>query len=261
MYGTHALAHIGLPVFWAITDFFCTVHHHLGTITRYALVALVIVYMILSVSPLIFSNSPYNTPMTPLLRASGIILRVVIRFPSGCLRRIRGQPLKLIGLEYYQGIRFDKAQLFSIEAEKRAEGLEPYAMKWLFTENDFSDNDMDKFLESLPGYMYSTHTRKDQLDEYLTTDHILRRIKEHYLTCITTVELSDEASIARVSACVTALRLIFQYSRECKETSSVPDKHEEELQSQRSTYDQELMGGFQALCDRRSNDLSACCVH
>ncbi len=120
---------------------------------------------------------------------------------------------------------------------------------------------MDKFWKGLPGYMYSTHTRKDQLGEYPITDHILRRIKEHYITCVTTVELSDEASIARISACVTALRLIFQYSRECKETSSVPDKHEEELQSQRSTYDQELMGGFQALCDRRSNDLSACCVH
>ncbi len=198
MYGTHVLLHTSVFLFfWAITDFFCTVHHQFGAVTHYAFVASVIVYMTLSVSPLIFSNSPYNTPMTPLLRASGIILRVVIRFPSGCLRRIRGQPLKLIGLEYYQGIRFDKAQLFSIEAEKRAEGLEPYAMKWLFTENDFSDNDMDKFLESLPGYMYSTHTRKDQLDEYLTTDHILRRIKEHYLTCITTVELSDEASIAR----------------------------------------------------------------
>src|SRR6266478_3739101 len=236
MYGTHALVHIGLPVFWAIT--------------RYALVALVIVYMILSVSPLIFSNSPYNTPMTPLLRAAGIILRIIIRFPSGCLRRIRRQPFKLIGLEYYQGIRFDKAQLFSIEAEKRADKLEPYAMKWLFTEIDLSDNDMDKFLEGLPGYMYSTHTRKDQLDKYLTTDHILRRIKEHYLTCVTTVELSDEASTARISACVTALRLIFQYSRKCKEelASSEPGKLEEELQSQRK-YDQELMDGFQALCD------------
>ena len=251
MYGTHVLLHTSVFLFfWAITDFFYTVHHHFGTITRYALVASVIVYMILSISPLIFSNSPYNTPMTPLLRTAGIILRIITRFPSGCLRRIRRQPFKLIGLEYYQGIRFDKAQLFSIEAEKRADKLEPYAMKWLFTEIDLSDNDMDKFLEGLPGYMYSTHTRKDQLDKYLTTDHILRRIKEHYLTCVTTVELSDEASTARISACVTALRLIFQYSRKCKEelASSEPGKLEEELQSQRK-YDQELMDGFQALCD------------
>ena len=249
MYGTHVLLHTSVFLFfWAISDFFYTVHQHFGTVTHYVLVASVIVYMILSVSPLIFSNSPYNTPMTPLLRAACIILRIIIRFPSECLRRIRGQPFKFIGLEYYKGIYFDKVLFISIEAEKRAEKIEPYAMKWLFTENDFSDNDMDKFLESLPGYMYSTHTKKDQLDEYLTANHILRRIKEHYITCVTTVELSDEASIARVSACVTALRLIFQCSRRCKEKSSIPGKLEEELQSQRK-YDQELMDDFQALCD------------
>ena len=48
-----------------------------------------------------------------------------------------------MGLEYYKGIRFDKVLFFSIEAEKRAAKIEPYAMEWLFTENDFSD----KFLE------------------------------------------------------------------------------------------------------------------
>ena len=249
MYGTHVLLHTSVFLFfWAISDFFYTVNHHFGTVTRYILVASVIVYVILSISPLIFGNSPYNTPMTPLFRAAYIVARIITRFPSGCLRRIRGQPFKLIGLEYYKGIRFDKVLFFSIEAEKRAEKIEPYAMEWLFTKNDFSDNDMDKFLEALPGYMYSTHTKKDQLDEYLTTDHILRRIKEHYITCVTAVELSDEASIARVSACVTALKLIFQYSRKCKEKSSIPGKLEEELQSQRE-YDQELMDDFQALCD------------
>jgi hypothetical protein len=249
VYGTHVLLHISVFLFfWAISDFFYTVHHQFGTITHSVLVASVIVYMILSVSPLIFSNSPYNTPMTPLLRAACIILRIIIRFPSGCLRRIRGKPFNLIGLEYYKGIRFDTVLFFSIEAEKRAEKIEPYAMEWLFTGSDFSDNDMDKFLEGLPGYMYSAHTKKDQLDEYLTTHYILRRIKEHYITCVTTVELSDEASIARVSACVKALVLIFQYSRKCKEKSSIPGKLEEELQSQRK-YDQELMDDFQALCD------------
>ena len=249
MHGTHVLLHASVFLFfWAISDFFYTVHHHFGTATRCILVASFMVYALLSISPLLSSNSPYNTPMTPLLRAAYIILRIIIRFPSGCLRRIRGQPFKLMGLEYYKGIRLDKALFISIEAEKRAEKLEPYAMEWLFTENDFSDNDMDKFLEGLPGYICSSHTKRDQLDDYLTTNHILRRIKEHYITCVTTVKLSDEASIARVSACVTALRLIFQYSRKCKEKSSIPGKLEEELQSQMK-YDQELMDDFQALCD------------
>ena len=262
MYGTHVLLHTSVFLFfWAISDFFYTVHHRFGTVTRYVLVASVMVYVILSISPLIFSNSPYNTPMTPLLRAACITLRIIIRFPSGCLRRIRGQPYKLIGLEYYKGIRFDKVLLLSIEAEKRAGKIEPHAMEWLFTENDLSENDMDKFLEALPGYMYSTHTKTDQLDEYLTTNYILRRIKEHYITCITTVGLSDEARIARVSACVTALKLIFQYSRKCKEKSPIRGKLEEELQSQRR-YDQEVMDDFQALCniDDPTIALRASCI-
>ena len=249
MYGTHVLLHTSVFLFfWAISDFFHTVDHHFGTVAHYILAASVIGYMMLSISPLIFSNSPYNTPATPLLRAACIILRIIIRFPSGCLRWIRGQSFKLIGLEYYKGIRFDKMLFFSIEAEKRAEKIEPYAMEWLFTGNDFSDSNMDNFLKGLPGYMYSTHTKKDQLDEYLTTNYMLQRIKEHYITCVTTVELSDETSIARVFACVTALRLIFQYSRKCKEHSSIPGKLDKELQSQLK-YDRELMRDFKHLCD------------
>ncbi|KAI0267907.1 hypothetical protein BGY98DRAFT_382581 [Russula aff. rugulosa BPL654] len=126
MYGTHVLLHTSVFLFfWAISDFFYTVDHHFGTVAHYILAASVIGYMMLSISPLIFSNSPYNTPATPLLRAACIILRIIIRFPSGCLRRIRGQSFKLIGLEYYKGIHFDKVLFFSIEAEKRRRRSSP----------------------------------------------------------------------------------------------------------------------------------------
>ena len=235
MYGTHVLLHTSVFLFfWAISDFFYTVHQHFGTVTHYVLVASVIVYMILSISPLIFSNSPYNTPMTPPLRAGAIIIRIIIRFPLWCFRRIRGQPFELIGLEYYNGIHFKKMQFFLTEAETRAETLEPYAMKWLFTENDFSDRDMDKFLEGLPGYISSSHTKMGQLDGYLTADHILRRIKHHFMTCATSVEISDETIIDRVSFSVEALRLIFQQCLKPKQGSSVPDKLEEKLQLQQT---------------------------
>src|SRR6267154_5966397 len=100
------------------------------------------------------------------------------------------------------------------------------------TDNDFSDNDMDKFLEGLPGYMSSNHTEKDQLDEYLTAEHIKSRINEHFITCATSVELSDESSIARVSSCVKALLLIFQYSRKRKEDSLESNKLQKELNLQ-----------------------------
>jgi hypothetical protein len=262
MYGTHVLLHISVFLFfWAISDFFYTVDHLFGLVARYALVAASILYVLLSISPLIFSNSPYNTPMTPPLRAGFIILRIIFRFPSWfpswflkCYQKWFPKPgskpesFDLTGLEYYKGIHFDRPRLYSMEADKRADRLERFAMTWLFTDDDFSDDDMDKFLEGLPGYMSSSHTRKDKLDDYLTDEPILSRIKEHFISCATSVELSDEARIARVSSCVKALLRIYQYSSECKQKES-PDKLKKELELQRE-YNQELMAHFNTLCDR-----------
>ena len=266
MNGTHVLLHISVFLFfWALSDFFYTVDHYFGTVTRYALVGPLIIYILLSVSPLITTNSPYNTPMTHPLRATYIIFLIIIRSPrwlSHSIRR-RRESFSLTGLQYYKGIQFDRALLYSIEAGKQAKKLEPYAMKWLFTDSDFSDSDMDKFLGSLPGYMSSGHTNKDQMDEYLTAGHIKDRIRQHFMTCATSVELSDQDSIARVSSCVKALVLIFRYSRERKGSpgSSEPDKLENEIQLQRE-YIKSLMDDFQALCgsDDHTAALRASCI-
>ena len=256
MYGTHVLLHVSVFLFfWALSDFFYTVDHLFGLVTRYALVVAGIVYVLLSISPLIITNSPYNTPMTPPLRAGIIILRIIIRFPRWFPKWYRSKPFDLTGLKYYQGLHFDRAQLYSMEAGKRAEKLEPFAMKWLFTDDDFSDDDMDKFLEGLPGYMSSSHTKLDKLDQYLTDENILSRIKEHFITSATSVELSDEARIARVSSCVKALLLIFQYSRECKQTS--PHKLIKELELQQK-YNQGLIDHFDTLCDMEDQTIALC---
>ncbi|KAF8464556.1 hypothetical protein DFH94DRAFT_824994, partial [Russula ochroleuca] len=64
MYGTHVLLHISVVLFfWALSDFFYTVDHLFGLVTRYTLVASAIVYILFSISPLIYSSCPYSTPM------------------------------------------------------------------------------------------------------------------------------------------------------------------------------------------------------
>ena len=129
MYGTHALLHTSVILFfWAIGEFFNAVNHIFGLVVRYSLVVSAIIYVLLSISPLFFSNSPCNMPMTPLLHAAFVILRIIFRLPWWCPRWLRGEPFDLTGLQYYKGIHFDTAHLFSIEAEKRAEKLEPHAM-------------------------------------------------------------------------------------------------------------------------------------
>jgi hypothetical protein len=246
MYWSHTLLHLSVILFfWAIGEFFYLVNHSFGLVIRYALIVSAAIYALLSISPLIFSNSPYNTPMTHLLRAAFILLRIIFRLPRWCPRWLRGDPFDLTGLWYYKGIHFDTAHLFSIESEKRAEKLEPHAMEWLFTENDYSDSDMDKFLESLPGYISSHHTKRDLLDDYITDDFVLIRIKGHFITCATSVELSEEASIARVFSCVQALRLILENSRERHRRSPMRDVN---LQFQQE-YIQNIIVDFQTLCD------------
>ena len=261
MYGTHVLLHISVFLFfWALSDFFHTINHQFGLVTRYTVVAAAMGYILASVSPLIFINSPYNTPMTPPLRTAGIILRIIIRSPFLFRQWLRNEPKSnsLTGLPHYNGIHFDRARLYSIKAEERAEELELYAMRWLFTEYDFTDSDMDKFLEGLPGYMSSSKTRPGQLDRYLTAGYLLNRIKDHFMTCATSVELSDDARIARTSSCAKALMGIFKYSRDCLIGS--PDEPEE-IQSQKK-YIQTLMDDFDALC--RTKDpliaLRASCI-
>ena len=49
----------------------------------------------------------------------------------------------------------------------------------------------------------------EHLEEYLAAGYLIRRIKDHFMTCATSMDLSDEDRISRVSSCVTALRLIF----------------------------------------------------
>ena len=133
MYGIHLLLHLSFFLFfWALSDFFYVVNYEFGFVAHYCLVASLIAYVVLSISPLIFSNCPYNTPMTPPIRAAGIILRIVVRSPLWFPRWIRGQPYDLTGLQYYMGIHFDRPRFYAIEAGKRAKNLEPYAMKWLF---------------------------------------------------------------------------------------------------------------------------------
>jgi Family of unknown function (DUF6535) len=263
IYGTHALLHISVFLFfWAISDFFHMVHEQFGNVASYTLYMSAIIYILLSISPLMFSNSPCNTPMTPLVRTGWIAFLIIIRFPLWCLSRDRSRPFDLTGFPYYEGIQFNRARLYSIKAEERAEKLELYAMKWLFTENVFSDKDMDMFLEGLPGYIFSSHTKKGQLDKYLTADYILSRIKEHLITCATSVELSDEASIARVSSSANALFLIlFQYSPERKQYSPMPDKRYVESQLQRR-YIQRLMEDFQTLCGMKDQTIAlrASCI-
>jgi hypothetical protein len=79
-------------------------------------------------------------------------------------------------------------------------------MRWLLQKLD--DEKMDTFLNGLPGYIHSPLTDTRLLIEGLKEDGVPWRIRDHFMTCVTSVELSDEASMSRASACINALLLI-----------------------------------------------------
>lgn len=127
MYGVHVLLHISVFLFfWALSDFFHSVDATVGTVARSCLLALVVVYTALSISPLIISNSPYHTALTPPLRSGGMIL-----FSSfiASYSVLYGEPPPLTRREYFKGLRFDRTRFLLEEADARETQLDPYAMK------------------------------------------------------------------------------------------------------------------------------------
>ena len=139
-----------------------------------------------------------------------------------------------------------KTTFFVKEAKKEAAQLDSRAMDWLFTEDDFSDIDMDKFLEGLPGYIHSriTEVAKEDLPEVLTAPHILERIREHLLTCVRATNLSEEARVKRVSTCVESLRVILLL-RTSAERLNYPNE-EKSL----GNFMQKIVKNFDTLCGR-----------
>ena len=251
MYGVHVALHISIFLFfWAVSDFLYNVYQPVGNVARYCLVTSLAVYTAFSISPLIFINSPYHTALTPPLRGCGalvfhtflILLRFIPRFRECSCSWAR----------YFEGIRFHRTHFLVDQANEQREELDRTAMKWLLTEDDLSDTNMDTFLETLPGYIHSHFTKKESLQEQLTAKYIIERIKEHFLTCATSHGLSEDACIARVSACVNSLRLIF------KLTGERPDN----LGKLREGYIQDLIKDLNEQCEHKDSRvaLRASCV-
>ena len=114
------------------------------------------------------------------------------------------------------------------QANAEAAHLDPYALEWLFTDNDLSESNMDKFLAGLPGYIHSHFAVTKDLPKVLVAPYIFRRIKEHLFTCATETELSAQACVTRVTACVDSLRVLLQH-RTSVERAENPDDEKELL--------------------------------
>jgi hypothetical protein len=110
------------------------------------------------------------------------------------------------------------------EIKKRASELEQSAMDWLLQGlqelDELDEDDMDDFLGGLPGYLHSPLTDKKFVVEGLMEFRVPERIREHITTCLRSVELPQEESLSRASACVNSLQAIVEYlEQHCYDSS------------------------------------------
>ena len=216
-YGVHVIVHISVFLFFCgLSDYLHDIYPRVGMVSWYCVFTLMVVYTTLGVFPLFISNCPYQTALTPLLLFGRTLLLFYCRNVWGRLYHGQG-PLPR------EESQFDKRRYLVAKANANASHLDSYALKWLFTDDDFSETDMDKFLEGLPGYIHSHFTVTEELPEVLTAPYIFQRIREHLLTCVTTTELSEQARIKRVSTCVESLRVIIHLRTSAEHIKNAED--------------------------------------
>ncbi|KAH9169425.1 hypothetical protein EDB89DRAFT_1471219 [Lactarius sanguifluus] len=214
----HVIMQVSVFIFFCgVSDLFQDVYPRLGTTSWYCTIASAVMYMALSISPLVMSNSPYKTALTLPLLFGGGLLRFLVRAVWWYLRRGSKEPFPS-----REDLFFSKKRFLVEKANAKAEMLDPYAMKQLFIHHNLRDTDMDRFLEGLPGYIHSHFTVAKALSKALTAHHILFRIREHLLTCVTVTELSDEVRIIRASACTKSLGAILRHPT--MTSADIPDE-------------------------------------
>ena len=248
-YGVPVLLHLSVFLFfYALSEWLYSINVPVGATARYCLVALLTVYLALSVLPLIMQNSPYQTALTTPLRAcvsliqiSYIGLRQLVQRSS---RVYESQ--KRSGL--YKSIHFDRARALMKEIKRRALELDRSAMHWLLQELD--EDDMDTFLSGLPGYIHSPLTDKKLAVESLLEDGVPGRIREHITTCLRSVELSQEESMSRAWVCISSLRLISETASFA--AVSRPGLENDDLRA--------IMEYLEPLCFNSSTALRASCI-
>lgn len=200
------LLHLAIFFFlYALSEWLHSLNVHVGTTARYCLVALLTVYIALSILPLIVLNAPYQTALTTLLRACLSLVHI----SYFVIRRLvwLSSPVHRI-FALFKSVHVDRARGLVTVIKKRASEFDRSAMRWLLQELD--EDDMDAFLGALPGYIHSPLTDAKLVVEGFREGGLSRRIRDRVTLCVTSVGLSEDESLSRARACINSLRLIFE---------------------------------------------------
>ena len=211
-YGVPILLHIAVFLFFfSVSDWLHFVNRLVGATARYCFIALLMMYMALSILPLIFKNAPYQTPLTTPIRGCASLIQasyvILLRFVQRSYRAAEGLEARE-GFGLFHHIHLDRTRALKREIKRREAKLDQSAMHWLVRQLD--EDDMPAFLSGLPGYILSPLTDTTLVVECLRENNVPWYIAAHLGICITSLDISQVVCMTRASAYIKSLRLISQ---------------------------------------------------
>ncbi|KAI9511931.1 hypothetical protein F5148DRAFT_1167603 [Russula earlei] len=180
------LLHASLLLFCAgLVDFLLNINHT------------VLIYFLLTIMPLCFHNSPYQTPLTALVW----FFIEAVPLLALCLRR-RTEDVKKIIHKRQAKIRRGMRRALEDTASKFTSKAEARALHWMIGVLD-EDHELEEFLDGLPGLFNSRHHSagvRRELEPFIKT--VADKL---FATCARTGLLPEEPRRERLTTCLRAI--------------------------------------------------------
>jgi len=190
-----ALLHASVLLFYiGLVDFLLSINHTVAFILLALVSTGVLAYFLLTIMPLYYHNSPYQTPLSALfwffIEAAPLIKLWLRRRTDTVQNAIRERRHKI-----KQGMR--------LALEKKANDPTAHALQWTLMSLD-EDHELEEFLDGLPGLFHGSmahHAQgmKSELEHLV--DPVAAKLLE---TCITGL-LPEGVRRQRLTACLRAI--------------------------------------------------------
>ncbi|KAH9957142.1 hypothetical protein BC827DRAFT_722637 [Russula dissimulans] len=194
-----ALLHASVLLFYVgLVDFLLNINHTVAYLLLSLVSFGVLIYFMLTIMPLYYHNSPYQTPLSALvwftIEAAPLLKLWLRRRTDAVKKAIRERRIKIA-----QGMRLalEKTAIrLSWQADARA-------LRWTLMSLD-DDNELEEFLDGLPGLFHaSTGHHSQRLKGQL--ERLVNPVAEKLLATCTMGLLAESTRRQRLTACLGAI--------------------------------------------------------
>ncbi len=193
------LLHTSVLLFYiGLIDFLLNINHTVAFTMLSLVVLCVLVYLVLSIMPLYFHNSPYQTPLSAVfwfMREAAPLVKLWFHKHNESVQRSMLERREKIALGMRRAL------------EKTAAGLtwenDAQALKWTLMSLD-ENHELEEFLDGLPGlFRTSSHPPSPELRTAL--EEPIESVADKLLATCSTGLLPDPARRQRLTICLSAV--------------------------------------------------------